>query len=577
MSTKGEYKEIDISSILNYSENPRHDIGSNELDTIKKLINKVGSQYMYNLAKDIYENGLMRSNLPTVVFNLEKGKYVVYEGNRRVACLKFLNNPDVLTSIDKSLKQRIETLIKKDQGVYTSKIFCYITTEEEALLIMERIHSGEDKGRGLKAWTPREQGVFQKRLKQKNSVALVIAEQTEKYLKEDITKKISYTTIQRFFNNREIKKALEIDGENSSNITKEKIVFINKLIDKSIEKSNESDLALTRLFNKARDIEDFFLPLIEDFKKNQNLTSIEENQDGGISNIIGAKPEVDAETTNSKEQSDKEVTVKEVDEEADVLDMSLKINLKREAIKNTYFNNQTIDLNEKLDLINDYLFQPELLSIESTDLIIANGIVQPNNLPGEYVITYKYYMDSTKKLIYWQDSLTIFIKQVRISPVVQPQTVLSKMFVDKYFDKLKFEHSEKIKALMHFLATENKNGKYSFFINIVSRMFIEYTFRMFASKVLKDDNQTIDEKSKSLHAFIDYCCNKIEQTNPRVFVKHIQRGRKEATNKIDILQKSVHYFNVTISNDDIQVMFINLSLHLEHAYDAILSEELQHT
>ncbi|NKI20345.1 hypothetical protein HFN20_03690 [Paenibacillus dendritiformis] len=581
MSTKSEYKTVDISNILNYAENPRHDVGTNEIDTIKKLINKVGSQYMYNLAKDIYENGLMGSNLPTLVFNTEKRKYVVYEGNRRVACLKFLNNPEILNTIDRSLKQRVENLIKKETEVYSTKIFCYVTNEEEALLIMERTHSGEDKGRGLKAWTPREQGVFQKRLKQKNSIALIIAELTEKFLNEDITQKISYTTIQRFFNNREVKKALQLDGEDSSKISKEKIEFINYLIDKSIEESNQREVALTRLFNKAREIEDFFIPLIEEYQSKVGSAKTEENTDNTDTNDDSKEEDSKEDNpTNTEDQNTegKKDDSKEGTEESDErTDKSLKISLKKEDSKQTYFTTQTIDLMEKLELINDEKFDPELLVIDCPNLTMANKIVQPNNLPGEYYVTYKYYMEHSRELIYWQDSLKIAIKPTKTSPtVLQPQTVLSKTFFDKYYGQLTFDHSEKIKSLMYFLATENKNGKYSFFINIVTRMFLEYSFRMFASKVLKDDNQTIDEKSKSLQGFIDYCCNKIEQSDPRIFVKHIQRGRKEATSKVDILQKSIHYFDVTMSNDDIQVMFTNLTLYLEYVYEEILKEQFEH-
>lgn len=574
---KNEYKIVNISNILNYAENPRHDVGTNEIDTIKKLINKVGSQYMYNLAKDIYENGLMGSNLPTLVSEPGKRRYVVYEGNRRVACLKFLNNPGILTTIDKSLKQRIENLKAKEVGMYSTEIYCYITNEEEALLIMERTHSGEDKGRGVKAWTPREQGVFQKRLKQKNSIALVIAELTEKFLNEDVTQKISYTTIQRFFNNREVKKALEIDGDESTNITKEKIQLINFLIEKSIEESNKRQIALTRLFNKAREIEDYFLPLITDYKSNATCVS-KENSSEYTTDDSEYKEEVDlgvehASSTGDQNDPGNRGVGNERSEERD--EKSLKISIKKEE-NHIYFTSQTIDLKDKLEMTNSEKFNQELLEIKCSDLFIADGIVQPNNLPGEYVVTYKYFMERSRELTHWQDSLSILIKPMKSTSVVlQPQTVLSKTFLDKYFDQLVFEHSEKIKSLIYFLATENKNGKYSFFINIVSRMFLEYTFRMYASEVLKDDNQTIEDRGKSLQGLIDYCCNKIEQMNPRVFVKHIQRGRKDATNKVDILQKSVHYVNVTISNDDIQVMFTNLSMYLEHVYNGILKERFR--
>lgn len=572
MGSLSEYKTVNISHILNYAENPRHDIGNNEIDTIKKLINKVGTQYIYNLAKDIYENGLLGSNLPVLVFEPKQEKYVVYEGNRRVACLKFLNNPDILTTVDKALKQRIENLIKTETPGYSTEIYCYITNEEEALLIMERTHSGEDKGRGLKAWSPKEKDVFQKRLKLKNSIELVIAELTEKFLKKDITQKIKYTNLQRFFNNREVKKALNIDVEDISNNSKREIILINDLVDKAIEESEKKDVSLSRLFNKARDIEDFFLPLIEEYRndsKNEDKEPpIVKNEDSDILQQI--KPE-DTRITKGNNDSNKEP-----DENNSITDNNLKLKIDKDENIPSYFSNQTIDLKERIELINEEKYDPHLLVIESKGLNIANGIIQPNNLPGEYIVTYKYFMDNTRELVYWQDSLLISIKQKKTPYVVPKQvTVLSQSFLERYHDKLDFQHSEKIKALINFLSNENKNGKYSYFINIVSRMFLEYTFRLYASKVLKEDNLSIDTKSKSLQSFIDYCCIKIEQENPKVFVKHIQRGRKDATNKVDILQKSVHYFDVTISNDDIEVMFKNLNIYLELVYEKIIEEEMK--
>jgi len=578
MIAKREYKLVNVSSILNYSENPRHDIGTNEIDTIKKLINKVGSQYMYNLASDIFRNGLLGANLPTLVYSSEKKKYIVYEGNRRVACVKFLNDPSILTTIDKALKQRIEKLIKTEKAEYSSDIYCLITDEDEAFTIMERIHSGEDKGRGLKAWTSKEKDIFKSRLKNKITIELVIADLFEKYFKEDITKKISYTTIQRFFNNRQVKKALDINPD-FSNITKGKIVLIKYLIDKAIEESEKENVPLTRLFNRAREIEDFFVPLIETYQLNSDTTD-KDNQES-TENIENTNNNGEKHTTNSisgqNQTKSNPIEDDAVQTHAKEEEVSIKINLLKETNNNIYFTDQTINLLENLEITNREVYTPELLDIDCLGLKVVNGIIQPNNLPGEYKVIYRYYLDSSKKVIFWQDSMIITLKSKKASfTVPKQQTVLSSTFTNKYLEKIQFEHGDKLSSLMIFLSNENKYGKYSNLLNIVSRMFLEYSFRMYASKVLNEDNQSIDNRSKSLQGFIDYCCNKIEQENPSKFVKHIQRGRKDATSKVDILQKSIHYFDVSISNEDIQIMFTNLNIYLEHVYDKII-EETFHT
>ncbi|EFR98493.1 conserved hypothetical protein, partial [Listeria ivanovii FSL F6-596] len=77
--------DIKLDELLNDFENPRHDIAINESDAVKKLIEKVGGENMLRLAEDIYTNGLIPSNEIVVIYNEIFGKYVVYEGNRRVA------------------------------------------------------------------------------------------------------------------------------------------------------------------------------------------------------------------------------------------------------------------------------------------------------------------------------------------------------------------------------------------------------------------------------------------------------------------------------------------------------------
>ena len=58
---------------------------------------------MINLAKDIVRDGLNPFEMPIVCFDSEIGKYIVYDGNRRITCLKLMTqykgNLDVLKEI----------------------------------------------------------------------------------------------------------------------------------------------------------------------------------------------------------------------------------------------------------------------------------------------------------------------------------------------------------------------------------------------------------------------------------------------------------------------------------------------
>lgn len=79
----GAIQALKISELVNYYENPRHAIGSSEEDTLKKLFDAVGIQYMLNLAEECKEM-VARESAIVVVYSETIHKYVVYEGNRRV-------------------------------------------------------------------------------------------------------------------------------------------------------------------------------------------------------------------------------------------------------------------------------------------------------------------------------------------------------------------------------------------------------------------------------------------------------------------------------------------------------------
>ena len=60
----GTVQEIDVAELVNYFENSRHAIANSEEDTLKKLFEAVGNQYMLNLAEDI-QNANCKCKLDT--------------------------------------------------------------------------------------------------------------------------------------------------------------------------------------------------------------------------------------------------------------------------------------------------------------------------------------------------------------------------------------------------------------------------------------------------------------------------------------------------------------------------------
>ncbi|MCY8932124.1 hypothetical protein [Bacillus atrophaeus] len=401
MERDKNYQWINPQNIINYAENPRHEIGVNEKDTLKKLITKVGSQYMYNLAVDIIEHGLLGSVLPTVVYNDSVEKYIVYEGNRRIACIKILNDPTLLEGIDSTLKKKIEKL-KKQNNNRINEIYCYITSEEEAFFIMKRTHSGEDKGRGPKSWTAREKSNFDHRQTNSPKISLIITDLTEKYLKINIIDKMGFTTIERIFNNRMVKKALNLDVKNINSFTKNKIILINNLVDLCLKESLEKKIALTRLFNKSRDIEDFILPNIEilssqvenenqllESKKDKvpkdDVQSKESEQKDGVDQNK-KEPEQDVEEQSKKELEQKDIDESKKESEQNDIKEATSFIIKRKNVNIKRGNSYNLFKNIKV------LANKEEILFSSPHLKINNhSNVSFGNSVGDHIIYVRYH------------------------------------------------------------------------------------------------------------------------------------------------------------------------------------------
>lgn len=302
----GTIQEINIAELVNYFENPRHAIANSEEDTLKKLFEAVGNQYMLNLAEDVQKNGLLGNQQIVVVYAEEANKYVVYEGNRRVAAIKLLLNPDWFSFLDRATIDKAKRI--GQLGGVPEVISCYVTDEQEAFFIMERLHSGEDKGRGIKQWTPREKEAFKVRQSHEKNLSYLIDFYVKKHFDGlDITTILPFTTIQRIFNNREIKKQIGLDISNERTFTSTRMQLVIDASEWIVKEAEAAGIAVTRLFNKARAIEDKLLPWIQTYMQENNIDStagsMEEETDPENQNGQGetADPENDADNAGSNE------------------------------------------------------------------------------------------------------------------------------------------------------------------------------------------------------------------------------------------------------------------------------------
>ena len=144
-------KEIRVTDILLDTGNYRTGKQDDQRKAIKALIEEQKGKLVV-LAKDIIENGL--SPLESVMVYAvpgEKNRYVVIEGNRRIAAMKLALQPDLAT--DTTWHKAFQKVHKLAPGHIPRKIICKIApSKEDAYPWIQRRHDTGLKGAGLESW-----------------------------------------------------------------------------------------------------------------------------------------------------------------------------------------------------------------------------------------------------------------------------------------------------------------------------------------------------------------------------------------------------------------------------------------
>ena len=91
----------------------------------------------------------------------------------------------------------------------------------------------------------------------------------------DITSIMPYTTIQRIFGNREIKGNIGLDLADETTFTESRMKLIVNIAREIEVSAQQKGASVTRLFNRAREIEDKVLPLIKDYANDEGAQKLD--------------------------------------------------------------------------------------------------------------------------------------------------------------------------------------------------------------------------------------------------------------------------------------------------------------
>ena len=145
-------KEIRVVDLQLDTENYRTGKQADQREAIRALIEEQKHKLVH-LAQDILDIGL--SPLERIMVSQvagEKHRYSVIEGNRRIAAIKLLFEPDL--AIDTTWHNAFKRLHKKMPGQVPKKVTCTIVlSKEDGFPWIQRRHDTGLKGAGLESWS----------------------------------------------------------------------------------------------------------------------------------------------------------------------------------------------------------------------------------------------------------------------------------------------------------------------------------------------------------------------------------------------------------------------------------------
>lgn len=212
---------VPVSSLCLDLENPRHESAANERAALAKL---VAEENVLPLAKDMATRGeLSPIDAIGVLPHPTKPRfYVVAEGNRRVAALKLLRDPDL--SPDAACKAAIQRALSKGSAPPGRIEVLEFLNGEDASAWKSLRHEGEQRGVGTKQWDARQKtrhatGAGRKdpnRLAQ----ALLDYVQARGLVTREQRKAVPFTTITRYLASPVVRHVLGVEeGDDELRIT----------------------------------------------------------------------------------------------------------------------------------------------------------------------------------------------------------------------------------------------------------------------------------------------------------------------------------------------------------------------
>lgn len=166
-----QHLDLDVAQLDLDCRNPRHGRVADQEEALGALIADQGRK-LPNLALDIHSKGLSPAQR-FIVIEQSNGRYTVLDGNRRLAALRLLANPELLPS---DIGPADFASLVGVPGSGPDRVACCLMPDREsASAWLERTHTGQLDGIGVVPWSTVAQHRFRPRGRRTQTSSAVAA------------------------------------------------------------------------------------------------------------------------------------------------------------------------------------------------------------------------------------------------------------------------------------------------------------------------------------------------------------------------------------------------------------------
>lgn len=252
-------RDIAVASLLLDVTNPRFETEQeNQRDAIRNMAEEQGEKLL-NLADDIVKHNLDPSSLVIVIpDDKDDRRCVVVEGNRRIAALKLLHNPDLAKGVwQPQWERELMILSARFMAAPIKEVTCVVVRDrEEASHWVWLRHRGEQQGRGIVGWDGTAAARYEARRGGGRAHAALQAIDLVRQ-KGDLDQEtlerlgdVPITTVQRLLNDPHARKLLGVELKNGELITRLPEKEVLKGLTRIIRDAARGDLPVSRVDTK---------------------------------------------------------------------------------------------------------------------------------------------------------------------------------------------------------------------------------------------------------------------------------------------------------------------------------------